>query len=395
MQTALYIWKRALTTCTAFGLMVLAAGCGSDDKLLSKDAGLGTTGSADFTSYVAIGNSLTAGLQSAALTTETNDFAYPNLIANQVGTPFVQPEIDNPGIGEYTSRGLGILELAALALPPSIAPLPLTTAQLADVSAMLSNASHAAPYNNLGIPGALSVEIPSVISSGTSLSGNNIFFDIVLRNPNLGNTYTNVIQQALLLNPTFATVWLGNNDVLGYAAAGGVAPGLPIPVADVQLAIGAVLQAITAGGADVVIANIPSILSAPYFTTIKPFRTFPGTSIPILDASNAKQYFIGPTGAKLTDADLVTLPAQSALEAGAGTSSPLPNQYVLNTTEQFLVNKSIDDYNTAISGLATQYGALLVDVNALFRDIYLPVGAGRYIQPRWDPSVGLRAVGYC
>jgi lysophospholipase L1-like esterase len=233
---------------------------------------------------------------------------------------------------------------------------------------MVSNISHPAPYNNLGIPGALAAEIPTATSSAVSLSGSD-FFDLVLRNPNLGNTNTTVIQQALLLNPTFATVWLGNNDVLGYAAAGGVAPGLPIPVANVQAAIGAVLQSLTAGGADVAIANIPSILSAPYFTTIKPFLTFPGTSIPLLDGNNAKQYFIGPTGAKLTDDDLITLAAQDTLGKGAGTYFPLPDKYVLSATEQWLVDKSIGDYNTAISSLATQYGAVLVDVNALFLDI--------------------------
>src|SRR5258707_1925760 len=57
------------------------------------------TGTADFTRYVAIGNSLTAGFQSNALSDRDQVYAYPNLIAQQVRADFQMPLMKDPGIG--------------------------------------------------------------------------------------------------------------------------------------------------------------------------------------------------------------------------------------------------------------------------------------------------------
>lgn len=366
MQHVSTLWRRALVVGATFALLALVAGCGSDDKLLSKLPGEGSTGDADFTSYVAIGNSLTAGYQSAALTSTTNDFSYPNLIAQQVGTAFEQPEIADPGIGAYFDLGGGILQLRQISIPPVITPDTLTVAQFSNPASMLTNATHPAPYNNLGIPGALAIDIPTATSTATAPSASP-FFDLVLRG--LGTT----VDQALMLNATFATVWLGNNDVLGYATSGGTNPPAPMPAANVEAAIGAVVAQLDAAGVKMAIANLPDMAAIPYFTTVKPYLTVTGTSVPVLDGQGNKQFFLGPDGF-LTDADMIVLTAQTVMAPppegpGQGSVIALEDQYVLSAAEQAIAQAAVDAYNVAIAGIAAQYGLALVDINSLFDSI--------------------------
>lgn len=64
-----------------------------------------STGDADFTRYVALGNSLTAGYQSGALTAVHQQYSYPNFIAQQAGSAtFEQPLLGYPGLGREAAR---------------------------------------------------------------------------------------------------------------------------------------------------------------------------------------------------------------------------------------------------------------------------------------------------
>src|SRR3954468_24805175 len=50
-----------------------------------------------FSSYVAIGNSITAGWQSGGINDSTQQQAYPRLLATQMGTPYKYASLVNPG----------------------------------------------------------------------------------------------------------------------------------------------------------------------------------------------------------------------------------------------------------------------------------------------------------
>src|ERR1043166_7202858 len=78
-------------------LTLVFSGC--TDETMSPPPPSVDTGTADFTRYVAIGNSLDAGFQSNALSRRDQVYAYTNLIADQVHTPFEMPLIKDPGIG--------------------------------------------------------------------------------------------------------------------------------------------------------------------------------------------------------------------------------------------------------------------------------------------------------
>src|SRR5260221_10348216 len=89
-----------------------------------------TKGSADFTKYVAIGNSLTAGFQAAALFTAGQQNSFPKMLAGQFslvgGGTFNQPDINSVN-GFYTggTNPVSSLVLGRLLLQGTpVAPKP-------------------------------------------------------------------------------------------------------------------------------------------------------------------------------------------------------------------------------------------------------------------------------
>src|SRR3954449_2900525 len=83
--------------------------------LLATGAAFGqpNTGTANFTTYVALGDSLTAGFSSGALLRRYQVNSYPALIYREATgktTGFEQPLVSNPGLG----AGGGVLVLQGL-----------------------------------------------------------------------------------------------------------------------------------------------------------------------------------------------------------------------------------------------------------------------------------------
>ncbi len=216
------------------------------------------TGSADFTRFVSIGNSLTAGTQSGSLFESSQVYSYGKIIADQVGTSYEQPIISEPGIP-------GKLELHDMT--PTILPNPGMGAP--------TNLNYAAPYNNLGVPGAILWDLTDETDfTAKSIARENPFFEIVLRNQALGKS---IVEQALNLQPTFINLWIGNNDVLGYATSGGssgtdITGLLPTNTNVFAFIYNAVATALTdtTGARKIAAANIPDVQNISYFTTIGP-----------------------------------------------------------------------------------------------------------------------------
>ena len=151
----------------------------------------------DFTRYVAIGDSLTAGFTSGGLVQTAQVNSYPAILHRQAtgsDAGFQQPLISAPGIPPLLQL-VSLSPLVITRLPGQGQPLNLNLPQ---------------PYNNLGIPCATVGDILNTKSGG--------IFDLILRNPAFQNT--TAIQQALALHPTFVTVWIGNNDALNAATSG-------------------------------------------------------------------------------------------------------------------------------------------------------------------------------
>ena len=180
------------------------SGCSDDNNTPVTPPAAANTGTANFAMYVSIGNSLTAGYQSSALSERDQVWSFPSQIANQVANlttakgaanaTFEQPLIKDPGIG-------GRLRLL------NLAPTIVSEGQV-DPTSPASNLKIALtrPYNNLGIPGAILFDMIDVADfSAKSAARQNPFFALILRDQALGNS---IVRQARNLQASFVTVWM-------------------------------------------------------------------------------------------------------------------------------------------------------------------------------------------
>jgi hypothetical protein len=324
-------------------------------------------GSINATTYVAIGNSLTAGYQSGALFESGQIYSYPNLLAQALGSAdFQQPLMPHPGTGE-----LRILR----ALSP--APLIISNGTTQNLP---TNVTLARPYNNLGIPGAIvydAIDESSILVRAQQRS--NPFYMFIMRDQAAFGK--SMVDQAIALNPTLLTFWLGNNDVLGYATSGGVqgtntgiggepAGTMPTERAIFQQAIQAAFAKIklTLPNTQVLVANLPSPLSVPFFTTVP--RSIPNPANPSQMLNiyyRNKQGNVGIVG----DNDYVLLTAQAQLQKGIGLTpgAPLASQYVLDNSEVSVCLQSITDFNNILLTEAERNGFVYVDMNAFMSEV--------------------------
>ena len=311
------------------------------------------TGTADFTTYVALGDSLTAGFSSGSLNRTYQVNSYPALIYRQATgktTGFEQPLVSEPGLP-------GILTLASLR-PLSIVP--------SGGSGQPLNLGLQRPYNNMAVPGA---RLHDLLTKTQSTSANDIT-DLILRK--LGFTQ---LQQGLSLKPTFVTLWIGNNDALAAATSGIAIPGVTLtPVEQFQADYTAVVNAIASTNAKMALANIPDVTSIPFVTTISRFIVNPATNQPVLINGNPVP-LIGPNG-PLQAGDFVLLTATAELAQGrgiptalGGSGLPLSDTSVLSAAEAATIKDYVNNYNAIIAKAASDKNAAFVDTNALLKDL--------------------------
>ena len=308
------------------------------------------TGDANFTRYVAVGDSLTAGFMSGGLFRTAQQNSYPVLIWRQATGQtggFQQPLVSDPGIP-------AALELRSLA--------PLTIAPRAGRGNPL-NLNLQGLYNNVAVPGA---DVHDLVATVTDNGG---LHDLILRG--LGTQ----LQQAVAQRPTFVTLWIGNNDVLGAATSGRVIEGVTItPVAQFEADFKAAVNALAATGARMAIANIPEVTGIPFVITVPAVVINPATNQPVL-VNGQPVPLIGPNG-PLGAGDRVLLTATTELAQRngipvqlGGSGKPLSDAAVLSAAEVATITARVQAYNNIIRSEAARVGAAFVDINTEFREL--------------------------
>ena len=343
--------RRIALPLLAFALGTALVGCVDD---ADDTDGLPYTPPSDTpvaTRYGAIGNSLTAGFINGGLIEGGQLASYPRVIAAQAGwdTPQI-PQIASPGIGSTPGQSaLYITPTGTISAKPVPNPLVL-----------LANATLPRPYDNLGVPGATTKDLLDAVNSGTSQSGNNPFFDLILRNsalPPFGQPRT-VLDQMEDRNPNALTVWIGNNDILGGALGGNpVVGGNITPPEAWQLLFSGVVARLDAMNAEyVAIANIPNIVDIPYVTTIPP-ALGPGVSFNTDEDDVA--YVLLPF-ALLAASNPDTL--GTFIGALGGTNS-LPSNWTLTADEATTITQTAAAYNQVIQSACAARGWAYVDIS--------------------------------
>jgi len=274
--------------------------CSDDDAVIVNDTADGlplTAGSADFSKFVSVGNSLTAGFSDNALFIEGQVNAYPAILANQfalVGGGEFRTPLMNDNVGGLLLGG-NIISGPRLFFNGT-GPAPVSGLPTTEVSTVLTG-----PFNNMGVPGAKSFHL--VASgygnvAGVPLGQSNPYYVRFASSPS-----ATILGDAVAQNPTFFSLWIGNNDVLSYATSGGIGTnqtgnlnpatygGNDITDPNVFASVySSLLDGLTAGGAKGVVANIPNVTSVPFFTTV-PTNPIPG--LPSANATSLNQLFGG------------------------------------------------------------------------------------------------------
>ncbi len=314
-------------------------------------AGLTASASAqsNLTTYVSIGDSLAAGFSSGSLVETNQATSVPALIARQAGVAdFQQPLVSEPGIPT---------QLTLVSLTPTVIA-PKSASQ-----GVPKNLGLGRPYNNLAVPGATSID------ALTTLTDNGGLNDLILRGRGTQ------VQQAASLRPTFVTVWIGNNDVLGAAVRGQAIDGVTLtPTATFRQVYGQIIAALKATGAGILAANLPDVTTIPYVTTIKPYVVSPTTGQPVVVNGNTVP-LIGPNG-PLPPGTLVTLAASTYLARGVGvpaaaggTGQPLPDQVILDANEVAIIRAHVDADNQAIKDICGAAGIPIFDLHTLLQQV--------------------------
>ncbi len=227
-----------------------------------------SSGSADFSNYVSIGNSLTAGFMDGALYNIGQSNSIPAILASSFAATvegdytFVQPAINsengfNTSINPNPNNGItfGRFKLDTEARIPS----PVVNG---DVPTAYSGPS----INNFGVPGV------SVAQLRDPATANNPFYARFASNPGVST----ILEDAIAKNPTFFTLWAGNIDVLSYATGGASNPALLTSTMDFQTEFtGVITDLMTETSAEGVVINIPFFLGLAYFQAV------PKIAIPI------------------------------------------------------------------------------------------------------------------
>ncbi|MGY8909029.1 MAG: G-D-S-L family lipolytic protein [Flavobacteriales bacterium] len=234
------------------------------------------TNGLDFSSYVSIGASFTAGFTDNALFIQAQENSFPNILAGKFGTDFSQP-LMNDNIGGLLLAG-NVIQGPRLyfngAGPTTLMATP-TTEVTNSVSGNL---------NNFGVPGAKSFHLVAEgygNVQGVALGLANPYFARMASSPT-----ATVLGDALAQNPTFFTLSeIGGNDVLGYALSGGSgedrSPNTPTNLDPANYGSNDItnpnvfasvfsnmVTALTANGAKGVVANVPYITNLAHFITV-------------------------------------------------------------------------------------------------------------------------------
>lgn len=328
-----------------------------------------TPGSADFSNYVAVGASFTAGFSDGALFKASQENSFPNILAQQFikagGVPLTQPLMDD-NIGGLLIGGMTNPNFEPRLFFNGAGPVRLPATPTTEGTRNLGGT-----FSNMGVPGAKSFHLlfdgygnPANLALGQA----NPYFVRMASSPN-----ATMIGDAVAQNPTFFTLSeIGGNDVLGFATSGGDGSNPITDSATFDGSFNALVNTLTSNGAKGVVTNVPYVTDLPFFTTV------PNNAL-VLDAGTAAQLtgvFQAVSGIFLQGALLQGVPPEQAQALAAQyaiTFNEGPNRWIIDVpvtptnplgfrqmTEDELLLLTIDQ-----SALAAGYGTVALTPEVL------------------------------
>jgi lysophospholipase L1-like esterase len=348
-----------LTRVAAIGAVVALAACESKKDVLGPHPL--PTGDI-FQSYVAIGNSITAGYQSGGINDSTQRQSFARLLAGQMGTQYHYAALNMPGcpspVANFQTQARVLTGLPAGATTPPKCALRITSS-ITDI------------LNNVAVPGATSYD-PVSQSTGAS----NPLTMFVLG----GKTQ---VQKALEAQPTFTTIWIGNNDVLNAGGSGILVNtpalgqlGILSTPAIFQANYDAMIKQLLDSAPNVkgVLIGVVQVGGIPLLSTGDTIFKAPAGERAVMNALANQTVNVGADCAGSTA--LVNVPSLlAAVRAGTHPplisctknvpAAPVGDIFVLDPTEQQTLGGVITAYNTYIAQKAAAIGFAYVDPNPI------------------------------
>lgn len=367
------------------GLMVSTVGCyeNNEPELTS----LLSAGTANFSKYVAVGNSLTAGYADNGLYRDGQLNSYPSILAQQFrlvggGNTFIQP-LFTP----EQANGTGYLKLTSLPTTasggaPVIVPVPAQAVR-GQVNGQPLFTKFTGPLNNLGVPG---IRMSDVLTPGYGSVAGNPYFERILPDAIALRTYQQFVGDNMT-DATFFSCFMGNNDALGYAGSGGVTAFTP--TAQFTTNYNALLSTLLGSGRTGVVIGIPKVTVAPFFQTVTLTQVLNSVTAAVRAANPAapavtalviqSPLATATGGIRATKTgDLLLLNQQAAYGTigrtdvgtkngpyGLSLTNPLANNLVLDAEEVAAVNAKIDEYNGIMKAQADARNLAWVDLTTL------------------------------
>ena len=355
----------------AVAVALLGAGAACTDKAADVLGLRPSQANGIFQSYVAIGNSITAGYQSGGINDSTQRRSYAVLLAAQMQTRFAIPSLSMPGC------------------PPPVAnfvtqarAVTATSGATNSGSCFLRNTSPsggqlpAQILNNVAVPGATVLD-----PSSSSTAASNALTTFILG----GKTQ---VQRALEATPTFATVWIGNNDVLPAAVSGvltplaGVSPGVTAQTA-FQTSYDALITQLQAGAPNIkgVLMGVVDVSNAPVLFSGRVLQN--AQFVGAISQAAGKTVTPDLTTCTATTNSLVSFqivaairanqhPATIACEKKNDPTFPLLGDiFVLDAGELASLKTAVTNYNNYISTKAQAIGFGYVNPNAALDSLKL------------------------
>jgi lysophospholipase L1-like esterase len=290
--------------------------------------------------YVALGNSITASFQSDGIHLEMQNRAYPVLLATKAGVSFGVPEFAYPGCPPPLAAPLTTTRIGTEICAGRVLPLPPLV-------------------QNLAVPGATVAHALSRFGTGSGL-------DLLI----LGaRSQVEALQAA---EPSFVSVWLGNNDALSAALRGD--PALLTPLADFRAAYDQVVAAIRATPAqDAVLFGVanaalmaPALQPGAYFWAL---ARLPDPPLSLQVSDDCAPFSPGgepnPGGlSRLVSFQVVLEHLATGSEAPVVIDCAPGAPFVLNETEQQVIAQRVEQFNAHIRQRAQENGWIYIDPGA-------------------------------
>lgn len=245
---------------TSLLIILLLNSCTDFDNDVSKietDAG-----DANFSSFVALGGSFTAGFQDGALYLSGQKNSFPAIIAEQMGIfNFSQPLMADDLGGINMVKIPNKLELKTT--PQGLRPVASSAESTTTIANIYKSNS---PFANLGIPGAHTAHL---LAKGYG-NPQGLMVLPITANPYFARAASlpnsSILEDAVAQAPTFFSLWAGATDIIDIARKGCTTPFLTEQAFEKYYNI--LIANLTKNGAKGVVANIPNILQMPFFNIV-------------------------------------------------------------------------------------------------------------------------------